>query len=114
MKTIVYYKANKEYVAQTELNVSTIHDVHGMKVRCIMADGSIHVGYANTYYSFENGKTVCGDFNYIALEILTNLEKLPHDFDIEYEKVLISDIEHIDAILYSGLRWGGIPTNKFW
>ena len=113
-ETITYYDVNKKYVSETELNEISIHDFHGMKVRCTMADGSVRVGYANTHYSFEKEKTTFQHFDYIALEILTNLEKLPYDFDIEYEKVMIADIKHIDAILYSGLRWGGVPTNKFW
>lgn len=31
MKTIAYYKVNKEFVAEKELNPVTVHDVHGMK-----------------------------------------------------------------------------------
>ena len=113
MKTITYYKVNKELVAETELNAKTVHDVHGMKVRCIMADGSKRIGYANTRYSFEKGKIVFEPLDYITLEIITGLDNLPKDFDVAYQKVITANIEHIDAILYSGLRWGGVPTNEF-
>ncbi len=113
MKTISYYKVNKEFVAKTELNSKTVHNVHGMKVRCRMADGSTRIGYANTRFSMEKGKIVFEPLEYITLEIVTGLDNLPTDFDVAYQKVITANIEHIDAILYSGLRWGGVPTNEF-
>lgn len=114
MKTITYYKINKELVCEKELNAATVHDVHGMKVRCIMTDGSTRIGYANTHYSMEKGDIVFEPLNYITLEIITGLDNLPKDFGVAYQKVIVADIEHIDAIMYSGLRWGGTPTNNFW
>ena len=58
---------------------------------------------------------------YITLETFVNLDENTHTFvgeanhkyDIYREAIPMSLISHIDAILYSGLRWGGIPTNKF-
>ncbi|MBQ8684448.1 MAG: hypothetical protein IJ518_08050 [Clostridia bacterium] len=125
MKTITYYKYNGEIVKEDTLNGITIKNCHGMKIRCILIDGSTRVGYANPYYSFEKGCTVCYDktycVDYIVLETFVNLDDTTHTFlgeeehkyDMGREAVPIALIAHVDAILHSGLRWGVPPTNKF-
>lgn len=96
-----------------------------MKIKCVLADGSEHIGFANPFYSFKKGDIVVGpdaySLDYITLESFINLDENTHTFigdgyskyDIYREAVPISLISRIDAILYSGLRWGGLPTNKF-
>lgn len=123
MKSIVYYKPNGEVVKELPINKKTVQDCHGMKVKCTLIDGSEHVGFANPYYSFEKGKisTESEGLDYITLETFVNLNEethafvgdKEHRFDIKREAISISLIAHIDAILYSGLRWGNPPTNKF-
>ena len=125
MRKITYYKLNGEVTKEVLLNNKTIKDCPGMKIRCVLIDGSEHVGFANPFYSFEKGDIVLGNdavsLEYITLETFINLDENTHTFvgeenhkyDIYREAIPISLISHIDAILYSGLRWGGIPTNKF-
>ena len=125
MRNITYYKHNGEVSKEVSLNEKTIKDCHGMKIRCVLIDGSEHVGFANPFYSFEKGNIVLGidasSLEYITLETFVNLDENTHTFvgeanhkyDIYREAIPMSLISHIDAILYSGLRWGGIPTNKF-
>ncbi len=123
MKNITYYKPNGEIAKKVPLNKTTIKDCHGMKVKCILIDGNECVGFANPFYSFEKGSISikAQELDYITLETYINLDEethtfvgdIKHKFDINREAVSISSISHIDAILYSGLRWDGIPTNKF-
>ena len=111
MNTITYYKQSGEIDHETLLNKSTIKDFHGMKVRCSLYDGSEHIGFANTR----------SNWPHITLETFVNLDEDTHTFigegrnkyDIKKELLSILVVRHIDAILYSGLRWGGVPTNKF-
>ena len=125
LKFITYYKFGGEIVKEVPLNEKTIKNCHGMKIKCILLDGSEHIGFANPFYSFERGDIIVGNdaylLEYITLETFINLDENTHTFigeeknkfDINREPVPISLISHIDAILYSGLRWGCIPTNKF-
>lgn len=124
MRNITYYKYNGEIVKKVPIDSISIKDCHGMKIRCILLDGSERVGFANPYYSFEYGKIIVDSeadlLDYITLETFLHLDENTHTFpnienkfDIGREAVPISLISHIDAILYSGLRWGVVPTNKF-
>lgn len=124
MKKIVYYEWNGNIKDSADLNEKTIKDCHGMKIKCKLIDGTEKVGFANCYYSFEEKKIVVDSNSspaYIAIEVFVNIDEETHKFvgdinhryDIEREKVFVSSILHIDAILYSGLRWGVTPTNKF-
>lgn len=111
MNTIAYYNLNGEIDHESPLNKSTIKDFHGMKVKCTLYDGSERIGFANTR----------SNWPHIALETFINLDENTHTFigegrnkyAIEKELLSISIVHHIDAILYSSLRWGGVPTNKF-
>lgn len=125
MKKITFYKNNGEPVNSEELNGKTKKAIHGMKVKCILNDGFAKAGFANTYYCVESDKFVVGSksdkLDYIVLETYVNLDEETHRFqgdeehwfDVYREKVLLSEIDHIDAILHSGLRWGCTPTNRF-
>ena len=125
VKKITYYNLKGEIVKEVPLNEKTVKDCQGMKIKCILADGSECIGFANPFYSFEKGDIVvrvdAHSLKYITLESFINLDENTHTFigeedhkyDLHREAVPIYLISHIDAILYSGLRWGGIPTNKF-
>ena len=125
MKTITFYKRNGEIEKEVPLNEITVKDCHGMKIKCTLIDGSEHVGFANPYYSIEEQKIIVGAnaylLGYITLETFAHLDEETHTFlgedsqkyDINSKAIAISLITHIDAILYSGLRWGVVPTNKF-
>ena len=123
MRTIDFYKYNGEVVSERPLDELTILDCHGMKVRCTLIDGSYIEGFANPFYSFETGDVILdtSKLDYMTLETYVNLDEETNSFvgsiddkyDVKREAVSISLIARIDAILYSGLRWGGVPTNKF-
>ena len=124
MNIITYYK-NDKIVKTEQLDKNTVKNCHGMKIKCTLLDGTEKIGFANTFYSFEKGTIVVGteakSLEYITLETFINLDEETNEFkgdeesmyDINREMVLINLISHIDALLCSGLRWGGIPTNKF-
>ena len=123
MSNITYYRLSGEIVKEVSISKASLCECHGMKVKCALIDGSERVGYANVYWSFEK----CGisldmqDRDYITLETFVNLDEETHTFfgeashkyDVKREAISISLIAHMDAILHSGLRWGGVPTNKF-
>ncbi|MBR6562464.1 MAG: hypothetical protein IKK70_00825 [Clostridia bacterium] len=125
MKTITFYKINGEPVKSEELDGKTKKDIHGMKVKCTLSNGFSKVGFANAYYCTESDRFVVGSksdkLDYIVLETYVNLNEETHRFhgdeehwfDVLREKVALSEIDHIDAILHSGLRWGCTPTNRF-
>lgn len=123
MNTIVYYIKGEAIKTET-ISAVTLKNCHGMKIKCTLLDGTEKVGYANSYYSFEDGDIVVGAkadlLEYITLETFANLDEETHRFsgaiehcDINREKVLIKQITHVDALLYSGPRWGRAPTNRF-
>ncbi len=123
MKKITYYYPDGRIAEEHPLNRISIEKCLGMKVRCILIDGSQRVGFSNPFYSFEKGgiSAEAQELDYTTLETYVNLDEETHTFvgdenhkfDINREAVPISLISHIDVILYSGLRWGILPTNKF-
>jgi hypothetical protein len=124
MKKIYYYTFAGKKENETELTAKEVLGCHGMKIKCVLVDGSEKVGFANTYYSFEKETIVVEKDlipDYITLETFININEETHKFegdiknryDLKREKVSIDEISDIYAILYSGLRWGGSPTNKF-
>ncbi|MBQ4136655.1 MAG: hypothetical protein IJD67_00965 [Clostridia bacterium] len=123
MKKITYLYMDGRISKEYPLNKSSIMECHGMKIKCILIDGSEHIGFANPYYSFEKGAITLDpqELDYITLETFANLDEethtfvgdKEHQFDINREVIPISLISHIDAILFSALRWGNPPTNKF-
>ena len=123
MNTIVYYLKGEATKTET-ISAATLKNCHGMKIKCTLLDGTEKVGYANSYYSFESGDIVVGAkadlLEYITLETFANLGEEPQRFseaiahcEMNREKVPIEQIAHIDALLYSGPRWGHAPTNRF-
>ena len=124
-KSITFYTKTGEIKEQTELTPKNLLNTHGMMVRCTLLDGGQKEGYANTFYCFEtkeyvvNGKAEA--LGYIALETFPNIDEETHSFigdgfkkyKVVKEKVLFANITRVEAILHSGLRWGGPPTNKF-
>lgn len=123
MKMISFYNLDGSLYAERPLDRASIENCHGMKIKCILLDGSERVGFANPFYSFEKGRSSFNsqELDYITLETFVNLDEATHTFvgdeehryDINREAVPISLISHIDAVLYSGLRWGGLPTNRY-
>lgn len=125
MKMITFYKINGDIVESKEFDSKTKNDFHGMKIKCTLNNGNEKIGFANSYYSMETDDFVsprkAEQLNYIVLETFINLDEETHKlcgtdehkYDVEREKVDFSEIVHIDAILHSGIRWGGIITNKF-
>ena len=125
MITITYYNPDGKIADIREFNNKTKKDFHGMKIKCTLNNGNEKIGFANSYYSMETDDFVsprkAEQLNYIVLETFINLDEETHKlcgtdehkYDVEREKVDFSEIVHIDAIRYSGLRWGGIITNKF-
>ena len=59
MNTITYYK-NGEIVETVRLDKNTVKNCHGMKIKCILSDGTEKAGFANTFYSFEKGGIAVG------------------------------------------------------
>lgn len=92
-----------------------------MMTRCTLKDGSIEVGYADPFRTYESDSFDNEVHDYIYLWTWDNLDetnpKLIGDdknrYDQTYKKVIIDDILMVESILYSNPRWGGKLTNKF-
>ncbi len=125
MITITYYNPDGKIADIREFNNKTKNDFHGMKIKCTLNNGNEKIGFANSYYSLETNDFItpakAERLHYIVIETFINLDEETntflgddeHKFDVSRDKVLLSEIAHIDAIRYSGLRWGGIITNRF-
>ena len=111
---ITYYNYNGEVKNIAVIDDKTIKGCHGMKVKCFLKDGNEKIGYANTSFSFETNAIDLNNIrDYIVLEKAVFLGDRPYDIAFEREKIMIDNIFSIDAILYSGPRWGNAITNEF-
>jgi len=118
---IIFYEHNGSLDSEIEMSELGLRGIHGMMTRCILKDGSVHVGYADVYGCCDrahyNGKV----HDRIFLETFAHLNEETGElegseeekYDIMVEPIDIKDICKVEAIKYSGPRWGGILTNRF-
>ena len=120
MRSIRLYDINgvlKEEVGFTEHNLL---ETGGMMVRCHMRDGSIQEGFSSPFCNPNAAETKL-DYDHLYLWTWKHLNEETHrlegdeatKYDTTVVAVKISEIESIEAILYSGPRWGGRLHNQF-
>lgn len=121
MKNIIFYKLNGQVKSEKVLTKENLKNINGMMIRCIMANGTEEVGFADPTGICDK-ENYDGEVNeYIYLWTWDNLDentgKLIGNEDEKYNQtfksVKIDDIEKIEAITYSNPRWGRKLTNKF-
>lgn len=92
---IDYYKLDGQFVKTEELTQNNIMGTNGMKVRCFLRNGDIIVGYCKAGV----------DANSSTIEVSCSFNPKIGFGDIV--GVNWKQIERMEAILWSGPRWGG-------
>ena len=121
MNKIKFYKNNGILDHEEVLNEKSLANTNGMLIKCYMNDGCVEVGYSDPYRANNMNEFDDEIHDYIYIWTWDNIDEDKHKLignDIEkynktYKKIIIKDINDIDAILYSSPRWGGRITNKF-
>lgn len=121
MKEIIFYNLDgtiKNIVALTEKNLA---QCNGKKVRCSLADGNEIVGFADVYRTKNRSEFDNRIHDYFYLWTFDNLCEEQHKligtdadkYNQTFNRVNLDDIVKIEAILFSGPRWGTELTNRF-
>lgn len=118
---ILFYKKNGELKDREILDNDNLQHINGMMTRCKMQNGTIEIGFSDTFRD-DNGNYDCVQTkNYIFLRKWANLDEEKHQligsvenkYNQIFKKIMVKDIIQIEAILYSNPRWGGMLTNEF-
>lgn len=122
MKKMIFYKRSGEKEEEKELTIENLEYCHGQLVKCRLISKEERVGYADVFRCSKSKEEWDGkvhDFIYLWTwknldeEINTLIGDEISQYDVNLEKVNIDEIIKIESILYSGPRWGGKLTNKF-
>ena len=113
----------KSVLAPTPFN---IQECHALKIRLTMKDGTVKEGFANSRCEWPSCKLLWEDaelnaLNYLVLERYLHIDEATQTFtctgmkrnETTKEQIFYADIEQMDAIAFSGIRWGAKPTNNF-
>lgn len=119
--TIQYFKSNGELVNMEELTNTNLGNINGMLLKCLMKNGNVEIGYADSFKSHKMEEYDGNVSEYIYLWTWDNVDEEEHKligndkskFNQSFRKLYINDINSIKAILHSNSRWGGRITNKF-
>ncbi len=122
MPRIRFYQQDGSIHAETELTTfKSLYDAGGMMARCYLRDGSCHEGFVcftpgmdAASYEKDYGLTffLC-TWAHLDEETHSLVGDDDSKYDQNYEPIDYQDVEHIDAILYSNPRWGGLLYNHF-
>ncbi len=120
-KKIRYYKKDGTFDSEVPLTVENLRGIHGMMSRLKMHDGIQLVGFADSYRAHNPSAYNGTVYDAIDLWTWSNIDETTHrligegsaKFDQTWVCARISDILHIDAVLHSNPRWGGLLTNRF-
>lgn len=119
---IIFYNLNGTLKEKLLLNNTNIAKVNGVMIKCYLKNGEIVNGIADVFKSCKREEYSLQVKDFIYLSLWKNLDEETHQllgntieeqYERTYEKVFISDIKRIEAIIHSGPRWGGKLTNKF-
>lgn len=121
MNKIKFYKNNGILDHEEVLNENSLANTNGMLIKCYMNDGYIKVGYSDPYKTNNMNEFDDEIQDYTYIWTWDNIDEEKHKligndtekYNKTYKKIIIKDINDIDAILYSNPRWGGRLTNKF-
>lgn len=121
MRKIIFYKLNGKVKSEELLNKENLEHINGMMTKCTMLDGSEEVGFADPT-GVQDKENYDGKIHdYIYLWTWDNLDEKTGDligdgdekYNQTFKTVKINDIERVEVITYSNLRWGEKLTNKF-
>lgn len=119
---IKIYDRNGKLKDTLELNCQNIEKVHGMMIKCYTKDDKEYVGYCDSYRFEDDVYNYDGKVHdHINLSVWKNLDENTHSligegdekYAMIHTKIDIDKIICMKAILYSGPRWGGQLTNKW-
>lgn len=121
MNKITFYKLNGEIKSEEKLTRKNLTHIHGMMSKIFLKDKKIEIGFADSYRSSEKNEFDDEVQDYFYLWTWENLDEdtgeLIGDSDNKYnqifKKIMISDVDSVETILYSNPRWGKKLTNKF-
>ena len=107
MKYIIFYNPDYERTISkiVELSFEKVEEAGSMKGRITLKDGSIKCGYIET-----------AEDKRLALQTFKEINEDTHEIvDDEriYEEIQYDDIQLVEVILFSGLRWDAPPSNRF-
>ncbi len=91
---IEYYNLKGEFIKGEKLTRTNLDTVNGMKIRCTLKNGEIIIGFGTTSQNLsgENIEINCSfDYQYGFRDV---------------RKVHWTEIDKIEAMLYSNPRWG--------
>lgn len=119
---IIFYKKNGEVDTIEMLNNKNLEHINGMMTRCVLNDGTVEVGFADSFRTHDSYSFDDSVHDYIYLWIWENLDEKTHrlfgdnknKFNQIFKKVDIIDIVEVEVILYSNPRFGGVLTNEFY
>lgn len=120
-RIIRFYKKNGLLQSEDALTPENIGRTNGMMIRCRMQNGSVCEGYSDPFRTHCQSEWDGSVHDFIYLWTWKYLNEETHQligdgnskFEQDYVSVRVDDILHIDAILHSNPRWGGMLTNKF-
>lgn len=122
-RQIVYYKRDGSVAKKVEFSPEQLSGIHGMMTRCRMKNGTVRIGFADSFCShdWENVKCDFKIHEYINMWTWTNFDEerrcfvgdKRHQYDQTFEKVRIDDIVYVEAIMNSNPRWDVPITNSF-
>ena len=114
---IMIYNRSGELTATKDLTNENLSTIAGTLSRIILKDGTSIEGYIDPLRVEGKDEFDGTVHDYIYLWTFKNLDENNQIYNIEdginIEKVIISDIKSVHAILYSHPKWGGKLTNKF-
>ena len=121
MGKIYYYLKNGILKREEELNEDNLRHIIGGLTKCYLKNGDIVVGYADPLKLCEKRAFHDVVEDYIYLDTFTNLDEKTHKlignddskYDMTHTKVYVDSIKRVEVIMFSSLKWGGLPTNKF-
>lgn len=111
MRSIIFYNPDGTIKCEMELTIENTRIAGGMLVRCTMKDSTEKVGYIET--DDDNKHIILWTWKNVdeANDALFGYGNLKNGE--ECYKVEISQIEKLEAKLFSNPRWGCRITNKF-
>lgn len=106
-KIIIYYLADGTVKRVDDFTLETLTGIHGMKVRLTFEDGTDLVGYCDIEFSEDLERAAEGKCIIMWLAF--------DPVDGFYNRMCFDPwaVRYIEAILYSGWRWGGLINFKF-
>lgn len=117
---IYFYKLTGEYDHDDVLNIENLSKINGLKIKCHLKNNTEVVGFADSYRVLTNNYD-SSIHDYINIWTYDYLDEVTHKLVGEDniknkqtpQAVLISEISHIEVLLFSNPSFGGILTNKF-